>query len=126
MGKLLSVFAFNKIEQFFFSGKYKHNHQEKNNWVNIISVAPQTQNSFSFCQKDHQCRKLYLLRQSLLSLEDMQRKGKRQLTLSRAIIFLCLFCKLLQSILLLRVTSTEKFALTRKKFKYKHKMLLKK
>lgn len=54
-----------------------------------------------------------------------QAKKRKKATLTRAIVFLCLFCKLLQSILLLRVTSTEKCALTRKKFKYKHEMLLK-
>lgn len=36
---------------FSSQGKYKHNHQEKNNWHDFISVVPQTQNSWSFCQK---------------------------------------------------------------------------
>lgn len=41
-------------------------------------------------------------------------------------LFLCLFCKILQAILLLRVASTEECVLIRKKFKYKHEMLFKK
>lgn len=53
-------------------------------------------------------------------------KGKRKEFHQGETLFLCLFCKILQAILLLRVASTEECALIRKKFKYKHEMLFKK